>query len=152
MLRHKYVTTSGTADSFRRRNQQNSSASEVHQARSKGTNDSISVGLTFSAGLAVEQTQPGSESAAASCQLYSLCSAGASLKLSILNPKGRIWTMVAGGGASVIYADTVGDLGLAHELGNYAEYSGAPNTAETYAYAKTLLDWCAPPCPSLVTD
>ncbi len=28
---------------------------------------------------------------------------GASLKLTILNPKGRIWTMVAGGGASVIY-------------------------------------------------
>lgn len=54
---------------------------------------------------------------------------GASLKLSILNPKGRIWTMVAGGGASVIYADTVGDLGYAEELGNYAEYSGAPNTA-----------------------
>jgi succinyl-CoA synthetase beta subunit len=24
-----------------------------------------------------------------------------------LNPEGRIWTMVAGGGASVIYADTV---------------------------------------------
>jgi len=35
--------------------------------------------------------------------------------------------MVAGGGASVIYADTVGDLGFAEELGNYAEYSGAPN-------------------------
>jgi ATP citrate (pro-S)-lyase len=65
---------------------------------------------------------------------------GASLKLSILNPKGRIWTMVAGGGASVIYADTVGDLGYAGELGNYAEYSGAPNTNETYLYAKTLLD------------
>ncbi|GFP98815.1 ATP-citrate synthase alpha chain protein 1 [Phtheirospermum japonicum] len=30
----------------------------------------------------------------------------ASLKLTVLNPKGRIWTMVAGGGASVIYADT----------------------------------------------
>ncbi|MCI76332.1 ATP-citrate synthase, partial [Trifolium medium] len=28
--------------------------------------------------------------------------------------------MVAGGGASVIYADTVGDLGFANELGNYA--------------------------------
>lgn len=27
----------------------------------------------------------------------------------------------------MIYADTVGDLGLADELGNYAEYSGAPN-------------------------
>ena len=50
--------------------------------------------------------------------------------------------MVAGGGASVIYADTVGDLGYAHELGNYAEYSGAPSSAETYAYAKTLID-CA---------
>ena len=28
---------------------------------------------------------------------------GASLKLTILNPHGRIWTMVAGGGASVVY-------------------------------------------------
>ena len=36
----------------------------------------------------------------------------------------------------------MGDLGFAEQLGNYAEYSGAPNTAETYAYAKTLLD-CA---------
>jgi ATP citrate (pro-S)-lyase len=71
---------------------------------------------------------------------------GASLKLTILNPKGRIWTMVAGGGASVIYADTVGDLGFAHELGNYAEYSGAPNTQETYQYAKTLLQ-CATAAP-----
>lgn len=29
---------------------------------------------------------------------------------------------------SMISADTVGDLGYAEELGNYAEYSGAPNT------------------------
>ena len=34
----------------------------------------------------------------------------ASLKFTVLNPKGRIWTMVAGGGASVIYADTVGSI------------------------------------------
>ncbi|KAL6776563.1 ACLA1 [Auxenochlorella protothecoides x Auxenochlorella symbiontica] len=67
---------------------------------------------------------------------------GASLKLSVLNPRGRVWTMVAGGGASVIYADTVGDLGAADELGNYAEYSGGPNAAETHAYALRLLD-CA---------
>ncbi|EFJ27687.1 hypothetical protein SELMODRAFT_147613 [Selaginella moellendorffii] len=65
---------------------------------------------------------------------------GASLKLTILNPKGRIWTMVAGGGASVIYADTVGDLGYAHELGNYAEYSGAPSEEETLHYARALID------------
>lgn len=66
----------------------------------------------------------------------------ASLKLTILNPRGRIWTMVAGGGASVIYADTVADLGYASELGNYAEYSGAPNEEEVLQYARVLLD-CA---------
>ncbi|NYZ73931.1 ATPase [Candidatus Micrarchaeota archaeon] len=65
---------------------------------------------------------------------------GASLKLTILNPEGRIWTMVAGGGASVIYADTVVDLGFMKELANYGEYSGDPNEEETYQYAKTLLD------------
>ncbi len=65
---------------------------------------------------------------------------GASLKLTILNPRGKIWTMVAGGGASVIYADTVVDLGFGTELANYGEYSGDPSTAETYEYAKTLLE------------
>lgn len=65
---------------------------------------------------------------------------GASLKLTILNPKGRVWTMVAGGGASVIYADTVCDLGFSKELANYGEYSGDPSTELTYQYAKTVLD------------
>ncbi|CAG0914020.1 unnamed protein product [Notodromas monacha] len=64
---------------------------------------------------------------------------GASLKLTLLNPNGRIWTMVAGGGASVIYSDTICDLGGAEELANYGEYSGAPNEQQTYEYAKTLL-------------
>ncbi|KAH7856907.1 hypothetical protein Vadar_006776 [Vaccinium darrowii] len=66
----------------------------------------------------------------------------ASLKFTVLNPRGRIWTMVAGGGASVIYADTVGDLGFASELGNYAEYSGAPNEDEVLQYARVVID-CA---------
>ena len=65
---------------------------------------------------------------------------GASLKLTLLNPRGRVWTLVAGGGASVIYADTVGDLGYAEELANYGEYSGDPTTELTYEYTKTLLD------------
>ena len=64
---------------------------------------------------------------------------GASLKLTLLNPSGRVWTMVAGGGASVIYADTISDLGFGLELANYGEYSGAPNETETYEYAKTIL-------------
>ncbi len=65
---------------------------------------------------------------------------GASLKLTILNPRGRIWTMVAGGGASVIYADTITDLGYMHEMANYGEYSGDPNEEFTYKYARTILD------------
>ncbi|XP_076240765.1 ATP-citrate synthase [Calliopsis andreniformis] len=64
---------------------------------------------------------------------------GASLKLTLLNPAGRIWTMVAGGGASVIYSDTICDLGAADELANYGEYSGAPSEQQTYDYAKTIL-------------
>lgn len=65
---------------------------------------------------------------------------GASLKLTILNRNGRIWTMVAGGGASVIYSDTICDLGGTSELANYGEYSGAPSEQQTYEYAKTILN------------
>jgi len=65
---------------------------------------------------------------------------GASLKLTILNPKGRIWTMVAGGGASVVYADTIADLAGVEDLANYGEYSGGPTTAETAFYAETIFD------------
>ena len=48
---------------------------------------------------------------------------GASLKLSILNPKGRIWTMVAGGGASVIYA------GISRKCSTWYASSGAGTAA-----------------------
>ncbi|MFX1311714.1 MAG: ATP citrate lyase citrate-binding domain-containing protein, partial [Promethearchaeota archaeon] len=65
---------------------------------------------------------------------------GASLKLKILNRNGRVWTMVAGGGASVIYTDTIVDLGLGEELGNYGEYSGNPSREHTEIYAQTLID------------
>ena len=66
---------------------------------------------------------------------------GASLKLTILNPKGRIWTLVAGGGASVVYADTIADLaGGVEDLANYGEYSGGPTTDETRFYTETVLD------------
>jgi ATP-citrate lyase beta-subunit len=65
---------------------------------------------------------------------------GASLKLTILNPKGRIWTMVAGGGASVVYADTIADMAGVEDLANYGEYSGGPTTGETKFYAETIFD------------
>jgi ATP-citrate lyase beta-subunit len=65
---------------------------------------------------------------------------GASLKLTILNPEGRVWLLIAGGGASVVYADTVADLGFVKELANYGEYSGNPSRTETREYVKTLFD------------
>jgi ATP-citrate lyase beta-subunit len=48
--------------------------------------------------------------------------------------------MVAGGGASVVYADTIADLAGIEDLANYGEYSGGPTTGETQFYAETLLD------------
>ena len=65
---------------------------------------------------------------------------GASLKFTLLNAKGRIWTLLAGGGASVIYTDTIADLGHANELANYGEYSGNPSDEETYKYTRTIVD------------
>lgn len=65
---------------------------------------------------------------------------GASLKLTILNSQGRIWTLVAGGGASVVYADAIASAGFASELANYGEYSGAPTETQTFHYARTVLD------------
>eukprot|EP00913_Durusdinium_trenchii_P010809 g10139.t1 len=60
---------------------------------------------------------------------------GASLKLTVLNDKGRVWTMVAGGGASVVYSDTVADTFPAWEQ------CEAPKKVlqETFTYAKTIL-------------
>lgn len=65
---------------------------------------------------------------------------GASLKLTVLNPTGRVWTLVAGGGASVVYADAIASAGFSDELANYGEYSGAPTESQTYHYARTVLD------------
>ena len=65
---------------------------------------------------------------------------GASLKLTVLNPTGRVWTLVAGGGASVVYADAIASSGFANELANYGEYSGAPTETQTFYYARTVLD------------
>ncbi|KAB2577419.1 ATP-grasp fold succinyl-CoA synthetase-type [Lasiodiplodia theobromae] len=65
---------------------------------------------------------------------------GASLKLTILNSSGRVWTLVAGGGASVVYADAIASAGFASELANYGEYSGAPTETQTFQYARTVLD------------
>ena len=64
---------------------------------------------------------------------------GASLKLTILNPEGRIWNILSGGGASLIYLDAIANLKKENEISNYGEYGGNPTTDETYQYTKTIL-------------
>lgn len=63
----------------------------------------------------------------------------ASLKFRLLNPQGKIWMLLSGGGASLVLADEVADLGLGAELANYGEYSGAPTDDDVYAYTKIIL-------------
>lgn len=40
----------------------------------------------------------------------------------------------------IFFFNKVGDLGYASELGNYAEYSGAPNEEEVLQYARVVID------------
>jgi len=65
---------------------------------------------------------------------------GASLKLTLLNPQGKIWNILSGGGASILYLDALARLGGAGEIANYGEYSGNPTPEESYQYAKTILE------------
>ena len=63
---------------------------------------------------------------------------GASLKFKIINPKGRIWLLTSGGGGSVVFADTIGDLGYHQDIANYSDYSGNPNSDETQEFCENI--------------
>lgn len=63
----------------------------------------------------------------------------ASLKFHLINPSGSIWMLLSGGGASLVLADEVADLGLGGQLANYGEYSGAPTDDDVYSYTKIIL-------------
>jgi len=60
------------------------------------------------------------------------------LKYKLINPDGKIWLLTSGGGGSVIFADTVGDLGYHSEIANYTDYSGNPNTDETQEFCEII--------------
>lgn len=64
---------------------------------------------------------------------------GASLKYTTLNPDGRVWPMIAGGGASIVYFDLISDKFRIDQIGFYGEYSGNPSIEETYQYAKLAI-------------
>ena len=63
----------------------------------------------------------------------------ASFNLNVLNPDGSVFLLLSGGGASVVIADEVHNLGLGKELANYGEYSGNPNMEETYIYTSQVM-------------
>jgi ATP-citrate lyase beta-subunit len=63
----------------------------------------------------------------------------ASFKLDLLEPNGSIFLLLSGGGASVLIADEIYNQGFGKQLANYGEYSGNPNTEETYIYTKAVL-------------
>jgi succinyl-CoA synthetase beta subunit len=63
----------------------------------------------------------------------------ASLKVEMLNPQGKIWLLLSGGGASIVLADEAHNIGFGKEIANYGEYSGNPNLEETYIYTKNIM-------------
>jgi succinyl-CoA synthetase beta subunit len=63
----------------------------------------------------------------------------ASLKLDLLNPDGSLFLLLSGGGASIVLADELYNMGYGKEIANYGEYSGNPNDEETYTYTKNVL-------------
>jgi len=63
----------------------------------------------------------------------------ASFNLTLLNENGSIFMLLSGGGASIVLADEVYNLGYGKKLANYGEYSGNPNAEETYLYTRNLL-------------
>jgi ATP citrate (pro-S)-lyase len=64
----------------------------------------------------------------------------ASLKLKVINPSGKIATLVAGGGASVLYTDAILNAVYTNELYNYGEYSGNPTEDELYQYCSLFFE------------
>jgi succinyl-CoA synthetase beta subunit len=63
----------------------------------------------------------------------------ASFSLEVINPDGSIFLLLSGGGASVVVADEVFNLGFGKELANYGEYSGNPNFEETRLYTEQIV-------------
>ncbi|KKU26093.1 MAG: ATP citrate lyase b-subunit [Microgenomates group bacterium GW2011_GWA2_46_16] len=79
----------------------------------------------------------------------------ASLKFRLINPRGSIWMLLSGGGASLVLADEVADQGMGTDLANYGEYSGAPTDDDVYVYTKIILTqllstMCHKPCAIII--
>jgi ATP-citrate lyase beta-subunit len=62
-----------------------------------------------------------------------------SFVLKVLNPEGRIFVLLSGGGASLVVADEICHQGAGQWLANYGEYSGDPSASEVHAYTRQVL-------------
>ncbi|MCA9346860.1 hypothetical protein KC960_05210 [Candidatus Saccharibacteria bacterium] len=62
-----------------------------------------------------------------------------SFSLTVLNRNASVFTLLSGGGASLVMLDALVDNGLQDTVGNYGEYSGAPTREETRIYTSILL-------------
>lgn len=63
----------------------------------------------------------------------------ATFSLKVLNEDASIYTLLSGGGASLVTLDTLVHQNLQQEIGNYGEYSGAPSREETKLYTAVIL-------------
>jgi ATP citrate (pro-S)-lyase len=74
---------------------------------------------------------------------------GGSLKFTLLNPEGSIWTLIAGGGASVLFTDAIYSQGYISELANYGEYSGDPQSDLVEEYCDNIFSLMSTKCKKL---
>ncbi|XP_070582144.1 ATP-citrate synthase-like isoform X2 [Ptychodera flava] len=61
-------------------------------------------------------------------------------KLTLLNPKGRVWMMAGGGASSLFMCDAVCDMLGEEQLANYGQFSGKPVAGERGEFAKLIID------------
>lgn len=64
----------------------------------------------------------------------------ASFSLTVFDKDASIFTLLSGGGASLVVLDSLVNCGLKSKIANYSEYSGAPSQQETKFYTDVILD------------
>lgn len=63
----------------------------------------------------------------------------AAFSLTVFDTNAPIFTLLSGGGASLVTLDAFVDAGMQAQVGNYGEYSGAPSQLETKRYTDAVL-------------
>ncbi|XP_022105155.1 ATP-citrate synthase-like [Acanthaster planci] len=62
-----------------------------------------------------------------------------SMNLTVLNKTGRIWSLVFGGGTSLVISDTAAKLGVRDQVACYTQHSGRPSVDQMYRFTKTMI-------------